>query len=129
MMALPTKKLTRQGFEMQFGVNHIGHFYLTYLLYPKLKNTDFFRIINLSSLAHKKLNGFFGAVTPNWEDPNFEKTKYDPLLSYSRSKLCNNLFTHALAQKIPQNKGIALSLHPGVVRTELTRYLLDATWK
>lgn len=53
---------------------------------------------------------------------NYEKSKYFFTQAYAQSKLCNNLFTHALADKIPDGKGIAISLHPGVVRTELFRY-------
>lgn len=82
---------------MQYGINHIGHFYLTHLLWDKLQKSAFFRIINVSSLAHKNLYGFCGKVTLNFDDMNFEKTKYIPVLAYSRSKLYNNLFTHALA--------------------------------
>lgn len=55
---------------------------------------------------------------------NFEKYKYSPTLAYSRSKIYNNLFTHALTERIPENKGMAFSLHPGVVRTELIRYMV-----
>jgi NAD(P)-dependent dehydrogenase (short-subunit alcohol dehydrogenase family) len=62
------------------------------------------------------------ATSLNFNDMDFQKTKYSAVLAYSRSKLYNNLFTHALAQKIPVNKGIVVSLHPGVVRTRLTRY-------
>lgn len=85
---------------MQYGVNHLGHFYLTYLLWDKLKKSPFFRIINVSSLAHKKLFGFFGTPAPNFDDMNFEKNNYSPTLAYSRSKLYNNLFTHALAERM-----------------------------
>lgn len=107
---------------MQYGVNHLGHFYLTHLLWSKLQKSDFFRIINVSSMAHLREVGFLNRVKPNYDDMNFEKTKYRATLGYSRSKLYNNLFTHALAEKIPSNKGLSVSLHPGVVRTELTRY-------
>lgn len=113
---------------MQYGINHLGHFYLTSLLWPKLKRSKFFRIINVSSVAHKKLLGVYPGVTVDFNDMNFEKTEYSSALGYSRSKLYNNLFTHALAEKIPEGKGLAMSLHPGVVRTEITRYLL-AGWR
>lgn len=116
-MALPKKTLSKSGYEMQYAVNHLGHFYLTNLLWPKLKRSEHFRVINVSSLAHKKLSGFLPGVTLNFDDMNFEKTKYNPSLAYSRSKLYNNLFTHALAERIPEGKGLVMSLHPGVVRT------------
>ncbi len=102
---------------MQYGINHLGHFYLTHLLWPKLNKSNFFRVINLSSLAHKKLFGFFGTPVPDFTIMNFEKNKYFPPLAYSRSKLYNNLFTHAWAERIIDHKGISVSLHPGVVRT------------
>lgn len=60
VMAIPQRKLTKEGIEMQWGVNHLGHFYLTYLLWNKISKSDFFRIVNVSSLAHKKLLGFGG---------------------------------------------------------------------
>lgn len=52
-MAIPVRKMTKDGFEMQFGVNHYGHFYLTYLLWSNLKAAGNPRIINLSSIAHE----------------------------------------------------------------------------
>jgi NAD(P)-dependent dehydrogenase (short-subunit alcohol dehydrogenase family) len=58
LMAIPQKKTTKEGFELQWGVNHLGHFYLTYLLWNKITASPFFRITNVSSLAHKKLLGF-----------------------------------------------------------------------
>lgn len=82
---------------MQYGVNHMGHFYLTYLLYPKLIKSDYFKIVNVSALAHKMEIGNFQRPDINFDDMNFEKTKYSPTLAYSRSKIYNNLFTHALS--------------------------------
>ena len=107
---------------MHYGVNHLGHFYLTHLLWPKLQKSSFFRVINVSSLAHAKNLGFVGKTHINFDDLNFQKEKYDRNLAYSRSKLYNVLFTRALCAKFPQN-GLFLSLHPGVVRTEITRHI------
>lgn len=121
VMSPPKRKTTKSGFEFQYGINHLGHFYLTYLLWSKLLKSKFFRIVNVSSLAHKKVYGFLYSPKPDFNDMNFEKNSYNPGLSYSRSKLYNNLFTHALAERIPSGKGMAFSLHPGVVRTDLTR--------
>lgn len=81
---------------MQWGVNHLGHFYLTYHLWEKLNASSFFRIINVSSLAHKRMLGFGPEPKPDWENINFDKN-YDPNTSYSRSKLYNVLFTYSLA--------------------------------
>jgi NAD(P)-dependent dehydrogenase (short-subunit alcohol dehydrogenase family) len=86
-----------------------------------LVSSAFFRIINVSSLAHKKLFGFGPEPKPDWENINFEKN-YDPNVSYSRSKFYNVLFTKALAEKMGR-RGLVAALHPGVVRTELMREL------
>ena len=128
-MSIPQRRLTKQGFEMQYGTNHLGHFYLTSLLFNKLNKSEFFRIINTSSRAHNKLNGFLTTPRPNFDDIHFSTTRYSPTLSYSRSKLCNNLFTHALAQRISQEKGLAVSFHPGLVRTNILRNVIDSSWK
>lgn len=71
MMALPQKRLTKEGFEMQWGVNYMGHFLLTYLLWPKISKSPNFRVINVSSLAHKRLIGFGTEPTLDFENINF----------------------------------------------------------
>jgi NAD(P)-dependent dehydrogenase (short-subunit alcohol dehydrogenase family) len=119
VMSIPRRKTTNEGFEMQWGVNHLGHFYLTHLLWKKVTASPYFRVINVSSLAHKRLMGFLGIVRPDWQNIDFE-TDYEPNIAYSRSKLYNVLFTVALAAKVGK-RGIVTTLHPGVVRTELMR--------
>ena len=101
---------------MHFGINFFGHFYLTYLLWPKLKKSKFFRVINLTSITHKRILGFFSKTSINFDDVNYEKLRYNPHEAYAKSKLCMVLFTRALAERIPAN-GITISVHPGVVRT------------
>ena len=120
VMRIPERRLTKQGEEMQWGVNHLGHFYLTFLLWPKIKRSPNFRIINLSSMGHKK--NFMRSInpTPDFDDINYEKS-YDPAIAYGKSKLYNVLFTRALAQRIDPTRGKVLSVHPGGVRTDLTR--------
>lgn len=125
-MAIPQRKVTKEGIEMQWGINHLGHFYLTQLLWPKVKKSEQFRVVNVSSLAHKKIYGFFGDPGLDWENINFEKN-YDQGISYGRSKLYNVLFTRALAEKIDPKQGKVTSLHPGVVRTELMREIRTST--
>lgn len=97
---------------MQIGINHFGHFYLTYLLFPLLKESKEFRIINLSSKAHTRTEGI------NFEDIHSKKS-YSPLVVYAKSKLANVYFSRFLQKKIDDAKlnGISISLHPGVVRT------------
>ncbi|KAM3929998.1 retinol dehydrogenase 13 isoform 2-T2 [Leptodactylus fuscus] len=106
---------TEDGFEMQFGVNHLGHFLLTNLLLDRLKESGQSRIINVSSLAH-----IVGEI--DFEDLNWEKKKYDTKGAYCQSKLANVLFTNELAKRLQGTGVTANSLHPGVADTELGRH-------
>lgn len=113
-MAIP-KCLTKDGFEMQMGVNHMGHFLLTNLLLDMLKASSPSRIINLSSIAHQ-----WGSI--NKDDLNSEKT-YNKYRAYFQSKLANILFTKALAKRLEGTAVTVNSVHPGIVKTNLGRYL------
>ncbi|XP_033207812.1 retinol dehydrogenase 11-like [Belonocnema kinseyi] len=110
---------TDDGYEMQFQTNHLGHFLLTLLLLPKIKNSaPGCRIINVSSTAH-----ILGQM--HWEDLNSEKS-YNSVKAYGQSKLANVLFTKELSRRLKEAniEGINVySLHPGVVSTELGRHL------
>ncbi|XP_066557989.1 retinol dehydrogenase 13 [Amia ocellicauda] len=114
---------TEDGFEMQFGVNHLGHFLLTNCLLDLLKKSSPSRIISVSSLAHDKGQIYF-------DDINLEKD-YDPRKSYGQSKLANVLFTRELAARLKGTGVTANSLHPGVIRTELGRHVFPTLpwWK
>ena len=90
IMAIPERKTTRDGFEMQIGVNHFGHFYLTHLLWKHLKAVDSPRIINVSSMAHRHPGK---GSDINLEDINFEND-YEAWQAYSRSKKANIIFTN-----------------------------------
>ncbi|XP_017061506.1 retinol dehydrogenase 13-like [Drosophila ficusphila] len=107
------KSLTKDGFEMQLGVNHMGHFLLTHLLLDVLKKTAPSRIVNVSSLAHTQ-------GTINTGDLNSEKS-YSRIDAYSQSKLANVLFTRELAKRLEGTGVTVNSLHPGAVNTELQR--------
>ncbi|XP_060655202.1 retinol dehydrogenase 13-like isoform X1 [Drosophila nasuta] len=109
------RMLTKDGFEMQLGVNHIGHFLLTNLLLDVLKKSAPSRIVNVSSLAHTR-----GAININ--DLNSEKS-YDEGSAYSQSKLANVLFTRELAKRLEGTGVTVNALHPGVVNTELGRHM------
>lgn len=114
VMVCPFGK-TADGFEMQIGVNHMGHFLLTYLLLDLIKKSAPARIINVSSMAH-----LFGSI--NLDDINSEKS-YDKRAAYAQSKLANILFTRSLAKRLEGTGVTAYSLHPGVVQTDLWRHL------
>ena len=90
-MAIPERRLTKQGFESQIGVNHLGHFFLTNLLMSKLKACPEARIVNLSSLAHG-----MDSNQLNFNDLMWEKG-YDQWKAYGASKLANIYFTVKLA--------------------------------
>ncbi|XP_034561955.1 retinol dehydrogenase 12, like [Notolabrus celidotus] len=114
VMVCPYGK-TADGFEMQIGVNHMGHFLLTYLLLDLVKKSAPARIITVSSMAHT-----WGSI--KLEDINSEKS-YDKKAAYSQSKLANVLFTRSLARRLEGTGVTAYSLHPGVVQTDLWRHL------
>ncbi|TRY99683.1 hypothetical protein DNTS_021744 [Danionella cerebrum] len=114
IMMCPYSK-TADGFEMQFGVNHLGHFLLTYLLLDLLKSSAPSRIINVASVAHT-----WGSI--NLEDIHSEKS-YSPRRAYGQSKLANILCARSMAKRL-QGTGVNVySLHPGVVQSELFRNL------
>lgn len=115
VMALSSREVTSDGLEMQIGTNHFGHFLLTNLLLPMLKQSAPARIINLSSHAHK-----FGQM--HRDDLQLEKS-YTRWGSYGQSKLANILFTRELAKRLEGTGVTANSLHPGAVKTELNRHL------
>ena len=115
VMACPYQK-TADGFEMQFGTNHLGHFLLTMLLLDRLKRSAPSRIITVSSLGHK-----FAYKGINFDDIHFEK-KYDSWDAYANSKLANVLFTRELSKRLEGTHVTANVLHPGAVETELARY-------
>jgi NAD(P)-dependent dehydrogenase (short-subunit alcohol dehydrogenase family) len=107
---------TADGFETQFGTNHLGHFVLVNRIAPLLREGG--RMINLSSSGHRFSN-------VDLEDPNFERTPYDPFVSYGRSKTANILFAVAF-DKRHRSRGVrAAAVHPGGIRTELGRHMGD----
>lgn len=130
------RMVTQDGFEMQIGVNHLGHFYLTNLLLDLLKvfivqllvkkcySTKFnililkksapSRIVVLSSLAHK--------MGPFKNNDFLSERSYSPSKVYSHSKIANILFARELAKRLQGTKVTINSLHPGVVESELMRH-------
>ncbi|GBP12924.1 hypothetical protein EVAR_79270_1 [Eumeta japonica] len=119
------KSETQDGFEMQFGTNHLGHFLLTLLLLPRIKNSTPARIVTVSSRAHTRSNIKF-------DDINYKNHSYSALEAYARSKLANVLFSRELAKKLKEHniQGVnTYSLHPGVIKTELGRHMDDTYFK
>jgi NAD(P)-dependent dehydrogenase (short-subunit alcohol dehydrogenase family) len=113
VMACPQGK-TADGFETQFGTNHLGHFVFVNRLVPLLKPGS--RIVTLSSAGHQ-------ISDVNIDDPNFERTEYQPFTGYGRSKTANILYAVALDDRL-KGRGIrATSLHPGGIQTELGRHM------
>jgi NAD(P)-dependent dehydrogenase (short-subunit alcohol dehydrogenase family) len=112
VMALPHRR-TVDGFEMQFGVNHLGHFALTGLLLPKLLSTPRSRVVSVSSIMHAVAN-------VDLRDLNSER-RYHRWLVYARSKTANLLFTHELARRLARagSDVVAAAAHPGYAATNL----------
>jgi NAD(P)-dependent dehydrogenase (short-subunit alcohol dehydrogenase family) len=105
---------TADGFETQFGTNHLGHFVLVNRIAPLIRDGG--RLINLSSAGHRYAN-------VDLDDPNFEHTPYEPFVAYGRSKTANILFAVAFDRR-HQSRGIrAAAVHPGGIQTELSRYV------
>lgn len=111
---IPPYSKTKDGFELQFGTNHLGHFALTLQLLDLIKSTPNSRIVTVSSGAHK-----FGNI--NFGDLNWESRKYKPMRSYGDSKIANLYFTSELAKKVDNNI-IVTAAHPGWTATDLQRH-------
>lgn len=111
---IPPLTFTDNGFESQFGINHLGHFALTVGLKSKLIQAHCCRVITLSSSAHR-----FARM--DWHNLNAEK-RYRRWQAYAMSKLSNLLFTHALQSRLPSHS-LAVAVHPGYVATGITRHL------
>lgn len=111
---VPPESATKQGFELQFGVNHLGHFALTGLLLPRILATPDARIVNVSSQAHR-----FGKM--NFGDLDFKKRGYKAGPAYGQSKLANLLFTFELQRRLDAaGEGVIVTAaHPGWTATNL----------
>nr|XP_054757922.1 retinol dehydrogenase 13-like [Lytechinus pictus] len=107
---------TEDGFEMQFGVNHLGHFLLTNRLLNVLKASSPSRVIIVSSALHKRGHLDFSKLNP-------DKKEYNKAKSYADSKLANVLFGKELSRRLSGQGVTSYTLHPGVINTELSRYL------
>ncbi|HZY77828.1 MAG TPA: oxidoreductase [Jatrophihabitantaceae bacterium] len=109
VMALPLGR-TKDGFETQFGTNHLGHFALTGLLLPKVRD----RVVTVSSGAHR-----LGRI--NLADPNWEHRRYSRWRAYGQSKLANLMFAYELQRRLTASGSAVISVaaHPGYANTDL----------
>jgi NAD(P)-dependent dehydrogenase (short-subunit alcohol dehydrogenase family) len=108
----PSFSKTADGFETDFGVNHLGHFVLVNRIAPLMKPGS--RLVNLSSGGHRRAD-------VDLDDPNYERTTYDPFLAYGRSKTANVQFTVEFDRRHRTNGVRATAVHPGIIQTELGR--------
>jgi NAD(P)-dependent dehydrogenase (short-subunit alcohol dehydrogenase family) len=121
VMYVPTRETTKDGFEMQFGTNHLGHFALTGQLLDNLLPVEGSRVVTVSSVGHRIL------ARIHFDDLQLER-KYNRVESYGQSKLSNLLFTYELQRRLAA-KGtptIAAAAHPGFADTELMRHMPSA---
>jgi NAD(P)-dependent dehydrogenase (short-subunit alcohol dehydrogenase family) len=121
VMASPFAK-TEDGFELQFGTNHLGHFLLTGLLTPALAKAASSRIVNLSSSGHRMSPVIF-------EDINFEQREYNKWASYGQSKTANILHAVELERRLGERGVYAYVVHPGAIQTELSRHMDETDWE
>jgi NAD(P)-dependent dehydrogenase (short-subunit alcohol dehydrogenase family) len=117
VMACPKSK-TADGFETQFGTNHLGHFVFINHIASLFKNGS--RLVNLSSAGHR-----YSDV--DLDDPNFERTEYSEFAAYGRSKTANILFAVEFDRRHKARGARATAVHPGVIQTELSRHLTPET--
>ena len=114
---MPPYSKTSDGFELQFGTNHLGHFALTAQLFDLIKATPESRIVNVSSSAHH-----YGNL--DFDDLNWEKRRYNKIKSYGDSKIANIHFTYELQKRLEKSgvNTLATAAHPGWTATELQRH-------
>jgi NAD(P)-dependent dehydrogenase (short-subunit alcohol dehydrogenase family) len=113
-------KLTAQGFEYTFGVNHLGHFYLTNLLLERLRGSEPARVVSVTSVGHH-----FARAGMRFDDLQSER-RYQGMEAYCRSKLANVLFVRQLAKRLEGSRVTANAAHPGWVRS---RFGMDGDTK
>ena len=121
VMACPLGR-TADGFEMQFGTNHLGHFVLTVGLLHSLLTAPAPRVVVLSSAGHHESPIL-------WDDPNFERTDYFNWTAYGQSKTANALFALELDRRYADRGLHAFSVHPGVIMTPLARHMTEVDFE
>ncbi|AWT51931.1 SDR family NAD(P)-dependent oxidoreductase [Mycolicibacterium smegmatis] len=112
----PPRQTTEDGFELQFGTNHLGHFALTGLLLDRMLTVPGSRVVTVSSQGHRIL------AKIHFDDLQWER-RYNRVAAYGQSKLANLLFTYELQRRLTGHQTTALAAHPGASNTELARHL------
>jgi NAD(P)-dependent dehydrogenase (short-subunit alcohol dehydrogenase family) len=118
----PPKRTTADGFELQFGTNHLGHFALTGLLLDRLLEVEGSRVVTVASIAHR------GRADIHFDDLQWQRG-YNRVEAYGQSKLANLMFTYELQRRLTAAQGnsaaktIAVAAHPGISNTELMRHI------
>ncbi|KAH6625572.1 retinol dehydrogenase [Boeremia exigua] len=127
IMGIPTLSFTADGHELQFGTNHLSHFLLFELLRPALLANASAelpsRVISLSSTAH-----LFNGINDS-DNYNFQKTPYEPNVSYGQSKTANLYFANEVERRFGSQHLHATSLHPGIIATGLAQHMPADSWK
>ena len=108
---------TKQGFELAFGINHLGHFLLTQLLLEKLRQSAPSRVVTVASRAH-----YFANDGINWSKLRMHSKSWFGVKDYAASKLANIWFSRSLGAQLASDNVSCYSLHPGVVKTGIWRY-------
>lgn len=114
-LVLSERRTTEDGFEATFGVNHLGHFLLTWLLLDRLKASAPARVVNVASDVHRASMGL------DFDDLQREKRRYIGLAAYNDSKLANVLFTRELARRLDASGVVVHAVHPGAVKSGFSR--------
>jgi len=118
LFRIPQLQKDRRGFELQFGVNYMGHFQLTGRLWPALKNAGAARVVSLSSIGHRHMG-------LQLDDLSFERRPFDTNKAYGQSKTASSLFAVWL-DRVGQQYGVrAFAVHPGAILTDIFRYMTE----
>ncbi|MEV4813693.1 SDR family NAD(P)-dependent oxidoreductase [Micromonospora avicenniae] len=120
IMAIPTRQLTPQGWELQLGTNYLGHFALARGLHDNLRAAGSARVVIVSSGAHRR-------EPFDFDDPQFARQPYDPWSAYGRSKTADVLLAVGIAGRWAADGIVANALNPGFINTNLQRHMTEET--
>lgn len=112
----PPKQTTADGFELQFGTNHLGHFALTGLLLENILPVENSRVVTVASIAHRN------QAEIDFDDLQWERKKYNRVAAYGQAKLANLMFSYDLNRRLAGKNTLSVAAHPGVSNTELMRH-------